>query len=630
MCICLKTKWIEFYDKFHLWRSSLKKIEGHCGVGVVELFLFIKLLVFLNSFTTLAVLVLLMVPTVYWVEFARDGWSAADLWNECGSSNESASVECCSAIYENATRLARPRVNMHYVMDMIQGTGWAETTAMYYSYYPDERFAVGRLFTYRIPLAYAATAIGCLAVSFAVILRRSIGGLQQRMVETQVQHYLYSNSAFVGWDFCINNKTSAALKQKAIHDELRSYLAADRSRPDDRNRRGGRRRGVRTAAVRALVSVLVLTFITAACCSVYLAFHYTVRLLQHEQTFARAFVIEFATPVAVAFHSVALPAVFDALARFEKRSARQEARLRVLRTACVKLSLLAALLGSAYRLANCTREKSQCASALCGSPLCWETYVGKIMYRLLVVDVACKIAVTVLISCPRSILIRHCKNRLFQAVCKQELDLAEHVLDVIYVQAIVWLGSFYVTLMPALGLVSLVIMFYIKRFSCVVNYSLARRVYSPSRTHTAIMSMALVTHALCAAAWAVAAARIAPSRSCGPFKGLPSAWTVVTDTVRAVPPWTALVYDILTSGNVVYPVLFTLLCVVYYYRIAVRSNRKMISVLRKQLVLEGHDKQFLLNRLSAFIKQQDKRHKAAAAAVAAATDNNGEIDVLLS
>jgi len=52
------------------------------------------------------------------------------------------------------------------------------------------------------------------------------------------------------------------------------------------------------------------------------------------------------------------------------------------------------------------------------------------------------------------------------------------------------------------------------------------------------------------------------------------------------------------------------------------SNKKMIVVLRKQLVLEGHDKQFLLNRLSAFIKQQDRRRKA--------TENNGEIDVLLS
>jgi hypothetical protein len=300
----------------------------------------------------------------------------------------------------------------------------------------------------------------------------------------------------------------------------------------------------------------------------------------------------------------------------------QETRLCISRIICVRVSLLIVLLGSAYRLINCVREQSQCASALCSSPLCWETYVGKIMYKLLIVDVACKIVITVLISCPRSILIRHFKSNLFQVMCKQELNLAKHVLDVIYVQIIVWLGSFYATLLPALGLVSLVIMFYIKRFSCIVNYSLAQKVYSPSRTHTMIMSMLLVAYALCSAAWLAAMSRITPSRSCGPFKGLSSVWMVLADTVRATPLWAVAGYEILTSVNFTAPLVVTLLCVIYYYHTVTGSNKKMIAVLRKQLVLEGHDKQFLLNRLSAFIKQQDRGRKAA--------ENSDDINVLIS
>lgn len=35
----------------------------------------------------------------------------------------------------------------------------------------------------------------------------------------------------------------------------------------------------------------------------------------------------------------------------------------------------------------------------------------------------------------------------------------------------------------------------------------------------------------------------------------------------------------------------------------------MVTVLKNQLVLEGHDKQFLLNRLSLFIKQQQEYQK---------------------
>lgn len=613
----MKAKWLEFYNRFQLWRSSLKTVEGHCGTGVVEFFVFIKLLIFLNALTMVVISVLLILPSTYWVEL-KEG-IGPDLWNECGSSNESASIECCSAIYENATRLARPRLNIHYAMDVIQGTGWVETMPMYYSYYPNKRFKIGELFTYHISLAYVVSAISYFVLFFLIIVRKSIKGFKQRMIETQVQYYLYSNSIFVGWDFCINHKISAVLKQKAIYNELRSFLIADRPKYDKKNRG---KHYANIVIVRMLISFLVFTLIGSACFSVYLIFYYSIKLLQREQTFLWAFLLEFSTPVAITFYNIILPIVFDIFLKFENRSMYQESRTCILRIIFVKLSLLIVLLGSIYKLIHCVREKSQCSSALCNSPLCWETYVGKIMYKLLIVDVACKIGITVLISCPRSILIRHFKSNLFQVICEQELNLAKHVLDVIYVQIIVWLGTFYVTLLPAIGLVSLVIMFYIKRFTCIVNYSLAQKVYSPSRTHTMIMSMLLVSCVLCAATWLAAVSKITPSRSCGPFKGFPSVWKVAMDFVRTTPQWVVAGYEILTSANFVLSLVLTLLCVVYYYHTVMKSNKKMIVVLRKQLVLEGHDKQFLLNRLSVFIKQQDKRRKA--------VENNGDIDVLLS
>lgn len=562
------------------------------------------------------IFILLIFPSVYWVEF-KEG-NAPDLWNECGSSNESASIECCSAIYENTTRIARPRINIHYIMDIIQGTGWVESTPMYYSYYPNQQFVVGKLFTYHIPLAYVISIICCFVLFFFIIVRKSINGFKQRMVETQVQYYLYSNSIFIGWDFCINNKISAVLKQNAIFNELHSFLIADRPKFENENRN----KNINIVIIRLLISFLIVALIGSSCFSVYLIFYYSIKWLQREQTFMWAFLLEFATPVAITFYNIVLPIIFDIFLKFENRSMYQETRLCILRIICVRLSLLAVLLGSVYKLINCVREKSQCASALCSSPLCWETYVGKIMYKLLIVDVTCKIGITILISCPRSILIRHFKNNLFQVMCKQELNLAKHVLDVIYIQIIVWLGSFYVTLLPALGLASLVIMFYIKRFSCIVNYSLAQKVYSPSRTHTMIMSMLLMSYILCMTTWLVVVSKITPSRSCGPFKGFPSVWRVVTDLIRTIPSWAITGYEIVTSINLMAPLIFILLCVIYYYHTVMVSNKKMIVVLRKQLVLEGHDKQFLLNRLSAFIKQQDKRRKA--------VENNGEIDVLLS
>lgn len=562
------------------------------------------------------IFILLIFPSVYWVEL-KEGHTP-DLWNECGSSNESASIECCSAIYENTTRIARPRINIHYAMDVIQGTGWVETTPMYFSYYPNQHYSVGQLFTYHIPFAYVVSSIVYFVLFCLIIIRKSIKGFKQRMIETQVQYYLYSNSIFIGWDFCINNKISTILKQKAIFDELRSFLIADRPKFKNKNRS----QYINIVIIRLLISFLVIALIGSACFSVHLIFYYSIKLLQREQTFMWAFLIEFATPVAITFYNIVLPILFEFFLKFEHRSMYQETRLCILRIICVKLSLLIVLLISIYKLINCVREKSQCASAMCSSPLCWENYVGKIMYKLLIVDVACKIGITILISCPRSILIRHFKSNLFQVICKQELNLAKHVLDVIYIQIIVWLGSYYLPLLPAVGLVSLVIMFYIKRFSCIVNYSLAQKVYSPSRTHSMIMSMLLMSYVLCVATWLVTMSKITPSRSCGPFRGLSSVWKVMSDFIRTIPSWTVTCYEMMTSGNFMFPLIFTLLCIVYYYHTVMGSNKKMIVVLRKQLVLEGHDKQFLLNRLSAFIKQQDRRRKA--------VEHNADIDVMLS
>lgn len=635
----LKAGWATVRDKFRLWDSSLRRVESRCGAGVAELFLFVKLLIVLNAVSAAAVVALLVLPTVYRAE-SRGGnghhaSAAEQLWTECETSDESASIECCSAIYENGTRTAgwsAARFSVRGAMDAVRGAGWLEATPMYYGYYPADAatFAVaGRRFEYRVPLAYAATAVGCSVLLFLIVVRKSVAGFRQRVVETQTRYYLYANAVFAGWDCCVSDRASAALRQKAIHDELRSYLAADR--PEHGGGGGGRlRANAAVLAVRLLVWSLTAALTGAACYSVHLVFRRSVGLLQQQQrgeqqqqqrTYARSFLLEFAPPVAVTFYNVALPIVFDALSKLERRrprrrwpAARQDARARAVRIACVKASLLAALLGSVYRLVGCAREKSQCASALCGTPLCWETYAGQTMYRLLAVDVACNIGVTVLISCPRSVLARRVhSDGVLGAVCRQEQNLAKHVLDAVYVQAVVWLGGFYAPPMPALGLVALTVVFYTKRFSCAVNRGLAHRVYSPSRARTAALSALLVTWLLCAAAWLTAAVNVVPSRSCGPFKGLPSAWSALVAYAASVapPPPVTAACRTLASAHFAFPAAFALLCLVCYYRVAVRSHRNMVAVLRKQLVLEGHDKQFLLNRLSAFIKQQDRRRKAA-------------------
>ncbi|CAB3247219.1 unnamed protein product [Arctia plantaginis] len=80
----------------------------------------------------------------------------------------------------------------------------------------------------------------------------------------------------------------------------------------------------------------------------------------------------------------------------------------------------------------------------------------------------------------------------------------------------------------------------------------------------------------------------------------------IINTTKAALTTSLSLYREGTSNFAVPAFAILLLCLYYYWAVAT-ANRHMVTVLKNQLVLEGHDKQFLLNRLSAFIRQHQKR-----------------------
>lgn len=56
-----------------------------------------------------------------------------------------------------------------------------------------------------------------------------------------------------------------------------------------------------------------------------------------------------------------------------------------------------------------------------------------------------------------------------------------------------------------------------------------------------------------------------------------------------------------TAGFAVPAIIILILAGYYYYAVAA-ANKHMVALLKNQLVLEGHDKQFLLSRLNHMIK----------------------------
>lgn len=104
---------------------------------------------------------------------------------------------------------------------------------------------------------------------------------------------------------------------------------------------------------------------------------------------------------------------------------------------------------------------------------------------------------------------------------------------------------------------------------------------------------------------------IVPSRSCGPFRGTQVVWDVVTSAFLKAPDFIQNIVFFVGTRSFAVPFFITLILFLYYYSGVSAANRKYAELLRNQLVLEGHDKSFLLSRLTAVIARQQQLQQEA-------------------
>lgn len=197
----------EINDKLELYKGTLKRIEGHYGTGVVAYFLFLKYLLFLNLFIFLLIFLFIVLPTVLLNNF-----------------------EC--------PRLINETDNNNIALDLFQGTNFMRY--IFYQCFPNETFHYytlnGSDMYYNLPLAYVCVTLLYFFISLLAIVKAAANGFKERLVESEGQFYQYCNIIFGGWDFCIHNDKSAAIKHKAIFNELNGCLQLEKRKEIIQNR----------------------------------------------------------------------------------------------------------------------------------------------------------------------------------------------------------------------------------------------------------------------------------------------------------------------------------------------------------------------------------------------------------
>lgn len=511
------------------------------------------------------------------------------------------------------------------ILDLVQGSGKMERTRLFYGFYVNETFSYqvsdARLY-YNFPLAYIAATVAYFVVSLIAIVRSAAKGFKERLVEGEGQFYHYCNLVFGGWDFCIHNEKSASIKHKAIYNEMKGLLESEKLEEERQNRT--KQEKIKLILVRVLVNLMVLAVLCSCAVGIYFVFDFsTTKLREFDTTNDTTYVtigdldniqqlvLEFLPSMVIVGLNIVIPFIFKYLVGFEHYSPAFVIRLTLVRTVFLRLSSLVVLYASLYSKVSCKPADTDiCSSSECDTPICWETYIGQQIYKLVLTDFATSFLITFFINFPRALIAKHINNKFARLIGEQTFDLPKHVLDVVYLQTLCWVGSFFAPLLPFIYIILGIFIFYIKKFTCLINSKPSSTIYRASRSNSMFMVVLLVSYTVCAVLpVAYVIAELTPSRACGPFRGLDSMWTTVVDAFILTPSWLQSIIYFLSTAGFAMPALIILLLLLYYYSAINSANRHMVSVLKNQLVLEGHDKQFLLDRLSMFIKQQQENQK---------------------
>lgn len=306
-----------------------------------------------------------------------------------------------------------------------------------------------------------------------------------------------------------------------------------------------------------------------------------------------------------------VPLLFNYLVKYEQYTPLFVIKVTLLRTVVLRLASLAVLLSRFYFIISPKDEipEDKCYNEAKATPQCWETFIGQQFYKLLIVDFVTQIFVTFFVNFPRSMFAKHSERKFAKLIGEQEFELPRHVLDVVYSQTICWLGCFYSPVLPGIAVILNFVMFYVKKFACLVNSRPSAILYRASRSNSLFMFILLLSFVAAIVPIVYSIVEIVPSRSCGPFRGLSSVWEQAVVTFLTWPKVIQNFMFFLGTAGFAIPCFVVLLLFLYYYVTVAGANKHMVEVLKNQLILEGHDKQFLLNRLSVFMRQHHEFQK---------------------
>ncbi|XP_054832982.1 transmembrane channel-like protein 6 isoform X2 [Eublepharis macularius] len=560
---------LSFLHALQPWHYSLKQISGRFGSSILSYFVFLKTLLMFNLFIFLILLVF---------------------------------VVAMQAAYPPAT----PNNITFTGLEPLTGAGYFSHTLMYYGYYSNftlndpcasssntQRCQQSRdvRLPYNMPLAYVF-AIG---VSFIVTCILLVYSMSRSFGESYRVGSASGDLAikvFCSWDYKVIQARSVRIQSENICTQLKECLAEQQSKSHPLNLC----KRLQKLIVLLLAWMISLGTVMGCVIAIYYFSEYIHqvhhdRLARSIQTGNEALLL--ALPLLVSLINLLMPYMYNLLAAWEKQeSPVLEVYIAICRNLILKMVVLG-LLCYHWLSRKVTSSKIKC----------WETFVGQELYRLVVMD----FIFTLLDTFFGELIWRIILEKKKQSKQRPEFDIARNVLELIYGQTLTWLGVFFAPLLPAVQILKLLLLFYIKKTSLMRNCQSPSKPWRASHMSTIFISLLCFPSFLGASVFlSYTIWSVRPSKICGPFQSLAtiydSAKLWVTQLEKSNPnlTWFTWIHQHMIQNTFFLFVISGILLAVIYLNIqVVKGQRRIISLLKEQIANEGEDKTFLIQKLHA-------------------------------
>lgn len=400
---------------------------------------------------------------------------------------------------------------------------------------------------------------------------------------------------FSSWDFKVSKKSSVRLQSENIGTQLKELLAE------------ANRQELEVSAfqrlcrlfIHMLAWIMCLGSILACVLAVYYFSVYIHKdLIRAQLNSTDDLLLKearlLALPVVVSSINFFLPGFFNAVAWMEEYDSPSVLNyISISRNLLLKASVLGVL---------CYHWLGQVASKPKELNLeCWESFVGQELYRFLLMD----FIFTLLDTFFGEFLWRLFSQKALKRKRKPVFDIARNVLELIYGQTLAWLGVLFSPLLPAVQIIKLLLLFYIKNVSLMMNCQASGKPWRACQMTTIFITLLCFPSFLSAAVCVTYTMwTIQPSNNCGPFRGLKTMFQAGKIWVKNLAEsnknlaWLTWVHTYLVENPLfLFMLAGIFLIVIYFHSQVVDGQRKVIELLQEQIENEGEDKKFLITRL---------------------------------